>query len=437
MPDFQVAIIGRPNVGKSYLFNSLLGKRRSITDETPGVTRDRISATVKCGKKSFIIIDTGGITLSKGDSLNRKILDQTTQAIKEAGLLILVCDVREGLLPLDIEVSNLLRKSAKEVILVVNKVDSLRFNAYVDEFYELGLGEPMAVSAMCRLGIEQLLDKISERIPHLAITRAKEKNVKVAIVGKPNVGKSSFLNYILKMERVIVSEFPGTTRDSVDTYFSAGNINFLLIDTAGLVHKKKIKDKISVFGRTKAIESIIRADVCLLLIDAREGLVNDDIRIFNTVIERGKCCVIIANKFDLMDKVESKEYEDYLIESLPPLRDYPIVPASAKSGSNVLKALRVANSVFENSTSRIPQDKLDEFLGSIMTGKTGGYIKNDIDKKSVILSQDLINPATFLVKTKKKGLFKKETLRYIENRLRESFNLFGFPIKVILSRILQ
>jgi GTP-binding protein len=432
MPDFQVVIIGRPNVGKSYLFNSLLGKRRSITDETPGVTRDRISATVKCGKKSFIIIDTGGISLSKGDSLNRKILDQTTQAIKEADLLILVCDVREGLLPMDIEVSNLLRKSAKEVILVVNKVDSLKFNAYVDEFYELGLGEPMAVSATCRLGIEQLLDKISERIPHLAITRAKEKNVKVAIIGKPNVGKSSFLNYILKMERVIVSEFPGTTRDSVDTYFSADNINFLLIDTAGLVHKRKIKDKISVFGRTKTIESIIRADVCLLLIDAREGLVNDDIRIFNTVIERGKCCVIIANKFDLMDKVESREYEDYLIKSLPPLRDYPIVPASAKSGSNVLKALRVANSVFENSASRIPQDKLDEFLGSIMTRKTGGYIKNDIDKKNVKLSQDLINPATFLVKTKRKGLFKKETLRYIENRLRESFNLFGFPIKVLL-----
>lgn len=432
MPDFQVAIVGRPNVGKSCLFNSLIGKRRSITDETPGITRDRVSAAVKCKDKSFTITDTGGITLSKRDSLNRKILDQTTQAIKEADLLIFVCDVREGLLPLDIEVSNLIRKSAKEVILVINKVDSLKYNDYVNEFYQMGLGEPMAVSATCRLGIEKLLDEISVRVPDSDVTRVKGENVKVAIVGRPNVGKSSFLNYILKTERVIVNESPGTTRDSVDTYFSADNINFLLIDTAGIVHKKKIKDKISVFGRTKTIESITRADVCLLLIDAREGLVNDDIGIFNTVIERGKCCVIVANKFDLLEKVVSREYEDYLIKSLPPLRDYPIVPASAKNGSNVLKALQIANSVFENSASRIPQDRLNEFLGSIMTGKTGAYLKNDIDKKNIRLSQDLINPSVFLIKTKRKGLLKKETLKYIENRLRESFNLFGIPIRVIL-----
>lgn len=433
MSDFSVAIVGRPNVGKSHLFNLLLGKRKAIVDETPEVTRDRLLARLSYKKREFTLIDTGGISLNKKDTLSKKILEQTTWAIREANLLVLVCDVKDGVVPLDIEISNLLRKFKKGVTLVVNKVDNDRLKTYVDEFYSLGLGKPLAVSATNKIGIGELLEEITAHIPLTTESQsARTDIIKIAIIGRPNVGKSSFLNCLLGQERVIVSEIPGTTRDSIDTFFEKEGQKIMLIDTAGITHKKKLRDRVSFFGRVRTLESIRRSDVCLILLDAKEGLINDDIGIINTVIEEGRCCIIVVNKWDLLKGVLATEYEMHIRRGLPILRDYPIIFVSAKTGFNVLKTLEIANSIFRNLFLRIPQKKLDDFLKEFVLKRLPPSLLSSKGAQGIKMSQFSIRPTSFFIESKRKNLIKKETLKFIENRMRENFNFFGTPIRIFL-----
>ncbi len=433
MSDFSVAIVGRPNVGKSYLFNLLLGKRKAIVDESPGVTRDRLLARLRYKKREFTLIDTGGISLNKKDTLSKKILEQTTWAIREASLLVLVCDVKDGVVPLDIEISNLLRKFEKKVVLVVNKVDNDKLKTYIDEFYSLGLGKPLAVSATNRIGIRELLEEITAHIPLTTEGQSARTDImKIAIIGRPNVGKSSFLNYLLGQERVIVSEIPGTTRDSIDTFFEKDGQKIMLIDTAGLTHKKKLKDKISILGRVRTLESIRRSDICLVLIDAKEGMVREDINIINRVLEEGKCCIIVVNKWDLLKGVLPAEYEAHIIRTLPSLKNYPVIFVSAKTGFNVFKTLGIANSVFKNALFYIPQEKLDIFLTDFILKKVPSSLLTGRVAKDLRMSQSSIKPPSFFIEAKKRNPIKKEILKYIENKMRENFGFFGTPVSIFL-----
>ncbi len=431
----NIAIVGRPNVGKSRLFNRLVGRRRAVIDVLPGVTRDVITERVTYRDKQFKLIDTGGIGLEKSVHLSDIVYKKTLQAITQAQLIIFVCDIIDGVTVLDKEIAHILRKYSKKVILVVNKCDNKNRTLGVTEFYSLGLSTPICISAMHGIGTDDLLKEIYislEKMMLGEINNITENFIKVSIIGRPNVGKSSFLNSILKEKRSIVDSIPGTTRDSIDTEIKYQKENFLLIDTAGIRHKSKISEKIVVYSIKRTEDSIKKSHVCLILIDGWEGLVKDDIRIINKAYEAGKACVIVVNKWDLVKKeITTHKYEKALINRMKNIQYMPVIFISAKKDINTLQTLDLSKTVYNNAHQWITTSKLNKFIKEICKNKI--FFSGMNSKKLKIYYSTQVKTAPPCIKLFVNDPSYKTSLcnLFLERELRKHFHLQGVPLKFI------
>lgn len=423
-----VAIVGRPNVGKSSLFNRILGERKAIVEPLSGTTRDRLYATCQWSGKVFRLIDTGGFILAPTQEMLKMIVFQVRCAIEEAEQLLFVCDVTSGIVPMDQEIASVLRKSNKPTILAVNKADNKGLAQAAVDFYQLGLGVPFAVSALHGLGIGELLDEITMGLQPQEYAREKAP-IKIAIVGRPNVGKSSLLNCILQEERVIVDESPGTTRDAIDTPFSKDGIDYLLIDTAGIRHKRKLKEAVAFYGISRARQSINRSDLCLVLLDGFQGPTADDLKILDLVHKQGKGCVVIVNKWDLVKGVERKDYEEALKRRAPFINFAPILFTSALTGMGVFEAIEAAPKIAQNRSATIKATILNEELGRFQRARPIP-VRSGKRPRLYYITQIGTKPPTFLIFARYPKLIRTEYMRYIENRLRERFALEGTPIRI-------
>ncbi|HHY14032.1 MAG TPA: ribosome biogenesis GTPase Der, partial [Thermoanaerobacterales bacterium] len=360
-----IAIVGRPNVGKSTLFNKIIGRRISIVDDVPGVTRDRIYADTDWTNKNFTLVDTGGIIKFDKDIINRQVKIQAKEAIDEADAVIFMVDGKEGLTSSDEEVASILRVSQKPVILTVNKVDN--FNNIPNEvydFYSLGFGEPVLISAAAALNIGDLLDTLVEKLPETEEIQYDDDIVKIAVVGRPNVGKSSIINYIIGKERSIVSEIPGTTRDAIDTLFKKNEKDYVFIDTAGMRRKSKVTENVEYYSVMRGIRAIKRSDLALLVIDASEGVTEQDKRIAGLVHEAGKASIIVVNKWDLVDKDHTTHqiYQQEIRNSFLFLKYAPIIFVSAKTGRRVNNIIDIVDEVYEQYSIRITTGMLNRII---------------------------------------------------------------------------
>jgi len=438
----SVCIVGRPNVGKSSLFNALMGERRAVVVEQSGTTRDRVETITKVDARSVKLVDTGGYNSADSDEIYQEVRDQILGAMEEASIIIMMVDTMTGILPFDEEVAALLRKFSKPVILVANKTDNDKLKDESVEFYKLGFGEPQAISCLHRRGLRRLKKLISKTIQELPGSDKFEKKdkelnyTKIAIVGRPNVGKSSLINNLLKRNRVIVSDIPGTTRDSIDTHFSYEEENYMLIDTAGIRHKRKVKEAVDVYSIMRSKESIKRADVVMLLLDTVDGMTRDDLGILDFIEENGKACLIVVNKWDLAEGIENVSVEDYLKHlgyAANQVNKYPVAFVSAKTGKNILASFLQAkilnsnldinvstgflNRVFEkNDPANVPiprRKKRPNFLYIIQSNKRPVEFKFFVN-----------NPAHVL----------PAHISFIENRLRSNLPLSGIPVKVIIRK---
>lgn len=429
-----VAVVGRPNVGKSTLFNKLAGARISIVEDTPGVTRDRVFADAEWLGRKFTVIDTGGIDTETEDSMLRLMLFQAEIAIIMADVIVFVVDVRTGITEDDISVANFLRKAQKPIIVAVNKVDSFsKFEMDVFEFYSLGLGEPVAVSAGQMLGLGELLDKIVSYFPdNTDIDEQEEDVIKVAIVGKPNVGKSSLVNKILGEERVIVSEIPGTTRDAIDSFYEKDGAKYVFIDTAGMRRKSKIRESIEKYSMLRTVAAIERADVCILLIDAETGVTEQDTKIAGIVHESGKAAIIAVNKWDAIEK-NDKTMNKYLKELENTFIFMPYAPKmfiSALTGQRVSNLFGMIDTVSQNAALRISTGMLNDVLIEAMAVSEP---PNDKGRhlKIYYMTQVSVKPPTFVLFVNDADLLHFSYKRYIENQMREAFGFSGTPIRFI------
>lgn len=423
----SICIVGRPNVGKSTLFNRIIGERKAVVHESSPTTRDRVEALYEKDNKAFRLIDTGGFLRSAADNISSLVKRHVEEAISEADILLFVCDVETGVMPQDEELLPILRGCNKKVFLVVNKVDNKRREEEVYDFYRLGLGMPYPVSAIHNRGIDNLLDDILERLSSGREGEKEKITYKIAINGRPNVGKSLFLNSILKKERVIVDERPGTTRDSIDTYFKKDGDLFLLIDTAGIRHKRKIKNAIDVYSVLRSKDAIKRSDASFLLIDGYEGLRNDDVRIFNFIIGCGKCCILVVNKWDLVKNIQMADYKTAIVRMLPQAAYYPIVFASAKTGRNVLSSVDMVKYVVANASQYIETSRLNKFLSQIKRSSPRGKTKRP---NLIYMVQTSRRPPTFLIFVNNPRLITKDYTNFVEKNLRKNYNFFGTPIKI-------
>lgn len=423
-----VAIIGRPNVGKSSLFNRILGERKAIVEPVSGTTRDRLHATCQWSGKVFRLIDTGGFILAPIQKISKMVVSQVRCAIEEADQLLFVCDVTSGIVPMDQEIASVLRKSNKPTNLAVNKADNNSSAQAAVDFYQLGLGTPFAVSALHGLGIGELLDGITMSLEPQEYVSEKTL-IKIAIVGRPNVGKSSFLNCILQEERVIVDESPGTTRDAIDTLFSKDGIDYLLIDTAGIRHKRKLKEPVALYGISRARQSIKRSDLCLVLIDGFEGPTADDLKIFDLVFKQGKGCIVIVNKWDLVKGVEREDYEQALKNRAPFINFAPVFFTSALTGMGVFETVELVQKIAKNCSATIKTPVLNEELNRFQ--RTRPIPARSAKRPRLYyITQTRNKPPTFLIFARYTKLIRLEYVRYIENRLRERFDLEGTPIRI-------
>ncbi|UCD54925.1 MAG: ribosome biogenesis GTPase Der [Candidatus Omnitrophota bacterium] len=429
-----ISIVGRPNVGKSSLFNRVVGKRHAVVEKREGTTRDRIEKPVKTKGKIFILADTGGFLPHGTDEIRVLVKAQIEKAVLSSDALLFVCDGEKGLLPLDMDLASRLRKSGKKIILVINKIDNEKRKEDILDFYRLGLGEPFGISCLHNLGIKQLLDKIVDTIPLYSEAEIEKYHpIKIAICGRPNVGKSSFLNKVLDRERVIVHEKPGTTRDSIDTYFKKDGIMFLLIDTAGIRHRRKVKEAVDIYSMMRARDSIDRSDVAVLLIDGMEGVTNDDIKIFDYINERGKGCVIVVNKWDLVKDIEMAKYRQAILKRVPEARNFPIAFISAKTGRNVLDAFNLVKAIKTNLDLFIDTDTLNDFLKEIKPQNVSVPRRRKYPK-FYHMAQVETFPKRFLVFVNDTRAVTAFHTAFIENRLRESVPLKGVPVRIIYKR---
>ncbi len=429
-----IAVVGRPNVGKSTLFNVLAGERISIVKDTPGITRDRIYADVTWLDKSFTLIDTGGIEPDSKDIILSQMREQAEIAIMTADVILFLVDVKQGLVDADAKVADMLRRSKKPVLLVVNKVDSFdKYMADIYEFYNLGIGEPIPVSAANRLGLGDMLDKVMEHIPEDAFTEEEDERPKVAIVGKPNVGKSSIINKLVGENRVIVSDIAGTTRDAVDTEVTYNGKEYVLIDTAGVRRKNKIKEELEHFMIVRTVSAVERADVVVLVIDATEGVTDQDTKIAGIAHERGKGIIIAVNKWDAIEK-DDKTTNKFTAEIRDMLAFMPyaeIMFISAKTGQRLPKLYEMIDMVMENHALRVATGVLNEIMMEAVAMQQPPTDKGK-RLKLFYITQVAVKPPTFVIFVNDKELMHFSYTRYIENRIRDAFGFRGTPLHFII-----
>lgn len=426
-----VAIVGRPNVGKSTMFNALAGERISIVKDTPGVTRDRIYADVSWLNYDFTLIDTGGIEPESKDIILSQMREQAQMAIDTADVIIFITDVRQGLTDADIKVADILRRSCKPIVLAVNKVDNFeKYLPDVYEFYNLGLDEPFPVSSNSKLGFGELLDAVAAKFPDKNNEEEEEEATKIAIIGKPNVGQSSIINKLLGEKRLIVSDIAGTTRDAVDTPVIYNGKKYIFIDTAGLRRKNKIKEEIERFSIIRAVSAVERADVVLLVIDAKEGISEQDAKIAGIAHDRGKGIIIAVNKWDAIEKNDKtvKEYEEKIRKILSFIPYAEIIYISAVTGQRLTRIYDLVEIVIENSTLRVQTGVLNEI---IMEAAAMKQPPSDKGKRLRIYYavQVAVKPPTFVIFVNDKKLMHFSYLRYLENRIREAFGFYGTSLR--------
>ena len=428
-----VAVVGRPNVGKSTLFNALAGSRISIVEDTPGVTRDRIYADVTWLNYQFNLGDTGGIEPESNDIILSRMREQAETAIMTADVILFLTDVRQGLVDADFKVADMLRRSGRPVLLIVNKVDSFeKFMPDVYEFYNLGLGDPIPVSAAGKLGLGEMLDEIVKLFPEPQEAEEEDERPKIAVIGKPNAGKSSIINKLLGEERVIVSPIAGTTRDAIDTTIVRNGQEYVFIDTAGLRRKSKIKEELERYSIIRTVTAVERCDVAVLIIDATEGITEQDAKIAGIAHERGKGVIIAVNKWDLVEKDNHtmKEFTDKIWQKLSYMPYAELIFLSAKTGQRLPKLFDMIDAVIENCALRVQTGVLNEILTEAMAMKQP---PSDKGKRLRIyyITQVSVKPPTFVMFVNDKNLTHFSYTRYIENQIRTTFGFRGTPVRFI------
>ncbi|MDE6923212.1 MAG: ribosome biogenesis GTPase Der [Oscillospiraceae bacterium] len=429
-----VAIVGRPNVGKSMLFNKLTGKRLSIVEDTPGVTRDRLYAQAEWRGRTFDLVDTGGIEPGTDDQILSFMREQAEIAIATATAIIFVCDIRTGMTAADQDVAGMLQRSRKPVVLAVNKMDSTgHTDPDMYEFYNLGLGDPYPVSAVHGHGTGDLLDACFEFFPPEDQEEEEDDVVKVAIIGKPNVGKSSLVNRILGQERVIVSDMAGTTRDAVDSYLEKDGQKYLIIDTAGMRKKSKVDNRVEKFSVLRATMAIERSDVCVIMIDAQEGVTEQDTKVAGLAHEAGKACVIVVNKWDIIEKdgKTMQRMEEDVRRDLSYMTYAPVLFISALTGQRVERLFALIDNVVNQAAMRIPTGVLNQVLNDAQA-----RVQPPTDKgkrlKIYYMTQIGVKPPHFVIFCNAAKLFHFSYQRYLENQIRATFGLTGTPVRITI-----
>ena len=429
-----VAIVGRPNVGKSTLFNYIVGKRISIVEDTPGVTRDRVYAEGNWRGRSFTLVDTGGIEPESDDVILSQMREQANLAISMADVIVFVTDLKQGVTAADSDIALMLKKSKKPIVLVCNKADNYgKVPDDIYEFYNLGLGEPHRVSAANAIGIGDMLDAIYEELPPQTDDENDEEIIKVAIIGKPNVGKSSLVNKILGENRVIVSNVAGTTRDAIDSEFENEFGKYVFIDTAGIRRKSKVSENLEKYSVMRSLLAVERADVCLLMIDANEGVTEQDTKIAGEAHEAGKGIIIVVNKWDEYEKGNGtlEQYKKDVYNKLSYLSYAPILFISAKTGQRVNKLFEMINSVASQNALRVSTSVLNQVLNEAIA-----IVQPPTDKgkrlRLFYMTQASTKPPTFVVFVNDKDLFHFSYERYLVNQIRKEFGLVGTPVRIIV-----
>ncbi|MCI7233088.1 MAG: ribosome biogenesis GTPase Der [Oscillospiraceae bacterium] len=429
-----LAIVGRPNVGKSTLFNKLTGKRLSIVEDTPGVTRDRIYSKCEWRNREFMIVDTGGIEPASEDIILAQMRRQAQVAIEKADVIVFLTDIRCGVTADDYEVASMLQKSGKPIILAVNKCDSIGDPPpEFYEFYNLGVGDPIAVSAQHGHGSGDLLDEVFKYFPEGETDEYDEEYIKVAVIGKPNVGKSSLINRIAGEERVIVSDIAGTTRDATDTVIENENGKYVFIDTAGIRRKSKVTEKIEHYSVLRAYMAVDRSDVCVIVIDALVGFTDQDSKVAGYAHEQGKACIVAVNKWDAVEKDSNtmEEFTNDLKEKFSFMSYVPFIFISAKTGQRIDKLFPLINSVNSQNSMRITTGMLNDVLSYATT-----RVQPPSDKgrrlKIYYMTQASTKPPTFVVFVNRADLFHFSYQRYIENQIRQTFGLTGTPVRFVI-----
>jgi GTP-binding protein len=433
---YTVAIVGRPNVGKSTLFNRLLEQRKAIVEDTPGVTRDRQYGVAEWAGRSFNVIDTGGFVAGSDDMFEREIRKQVMIAVEEAHALIFMVDAATGMTDLDEAMADVLRRTDKPVLLAVNKVDN--HNRFLDaqEFYSLGFEHIFFISSMTGSGSGELLDELVKHMPEETEGDAKDSELpKIAIIGQPNVGKSSLLNALVGQERTIVSEIAGTTRDTIHTHYNLFNKDFILIDTAGLRRKNKVNEDLEFYSVIRAIKALDESDVCLLILDAEKGIAQQDLNIFSLAEKKGKGVVLLVNKWDLMEKETNtaRDYERELRKRLAPFSDVPILFISAKEKTRIFKVVEKALEVYENRQRKVPTSRLNEVMLKAIESYHPPVVRgNPIRIKYVTQLPTAVPSFAFFCNFPED--IKTPYRNYLENKLREHFSLSGVPVRLFFRK---
>jgi len=436
MSGFTVAIVGRPNVGKSTLFNRLLEQRKAIVDDVSGVTRDRQYGIADWNGKTFNVIDTGGFVANSEDIFEREIRKQVKIAMEEANVLLFMCDVTTGITDLDAEVADMLRRSSKPVFLVINKVDNGERLLEATEFYSMGFEKIFFLSSITGSGTGELLDEVAAIIPEELQAEPKDGDLpKIAIIGQPNVGKSSLLNALVGEERNIVSDIPGTTRDTIHTHYKLFQKDFVLIDTAGVRRKNKVHEDLEFYSVIRAIKAMDDADVCLLLLDATKGITAQDLAIFSLAVKKGKGMVVLVNKWDLIEKETNtaRDYEAELKKRLAPFSDVPIIFTSVPEKQRIFKAIEEALKVYDNRQRKIPTSKLNDIMLKAIESYHPPVVRGTPIRIKYVTQLPTHTPA-FAFFCNLPDDVKPPYRNYLENQLRSNFDFQGVPLRIFFRK---